>query len=446
MSTIYKTDSKYNFNSLKLHNPKGLQGGAFFSKLLFDNEPVLIQTPKCLTKDGIHKTEKRIYCDLKFDDSKDIFFTWIKHLEEKIQSLIYEKKDLWFHNDMDIDSIEYHWQSLLRTYKRNFQLLRTFVQKPKSFDSAKLIQIYDEQENSLTLDDIKQDTEVIAILEITGLKFTSQSFCLEFYLRQVMVLKNKPLFNKCLISLSDDKDLESKIEPMKIQLKDNLDKPLDNKKNITDLEKNNSLETKPNITQDITNTNDTQSKNTDKNDKNTDENITQNTDNINLVISDNSNNSTNNNSEDNTNELIDTNNDVHDVTNELTHTTNNKTDNTNEEKTDISANSDNKPIINDDKFKEDVADEIKSIEKSLENDNILSEIDIELPKKENIIKLKPANEVYIEIYKEARKRAKDAKRQAIKSYLEAKRIKSTYLLDDIESSDDDLEDYADLFN
>ena len=62
------------------------------------------------------------------------------------------------------------------------------------------------------------------------------------------------------------------------------------------------------------------------------------------------------------------------------------------------------------------------------------------------MKLKPAKEVYFEIYKAARKRAKDAKMQAIKTYLEAKKIKSTYLLDDIESSDDDLEDLAGLFS
>ena len=67
-------------------------------------------------------------------------------------------------------------------------------------------------------------------------------------------------------------------------------------------------------------------------------------------------------------------------------------------------------------------------------------------KKENSMKLKPAKEVYFEIYKAARKKAKDAKKQAIKTYLEAKKIKSTYLLDDIESSDDDLEDLAGLFS
>ena len=139
MDNIYKTDAKYDFTKLKLQNPKGIQGGAFFSKLTFDENPVLIQIPKCLTKDGIHKTEKRIYCDLKFGDNNADFFDWVKDLEEKVQNLIYEKSTLWFHNDMDMDSIEYHWQSLLRTYKKNSILLRSFIQKPHSISNHCLV-------------------------------------------------------------------------------------------------------------------------------------------------------------------------------------------------------------------------------------------------------------------------------------------------------------------
>ena len=55
------------------------------------------------------------------------------------------------------------------------------------------------------------------------------------------------------------------------------------------------------------------------------------------------------------------------------------------------------------------------------------------------VTLKKPNEVYMEIYKEAKKKAKEAKNQAIQAYLEAKRIKSLYLLDEIESSDDELD-------
>ena len=44
------------------------------------------------------------------------------------------------------------------------------------------------------------------------------------------------------------------------------------------------------------------------------------------------------------------------------------------------------------------------------------------------------------MYREAKKKAKMAKDLALSSYLEAKRIKNTYMLEDISDSDSDLEE------
>jgi hypothetical protein len=60
---------------------------------------------------------------------------------------------------------------------------------------------------------------------------------------------------------------------------------------------------------------------------------------------------------------------------------------------------------------------------------------------DDAIQLKKRNDVYYEMYREARKKAKIAKDLALSSYLEAKRIKNTYMLNDIIDSDSsDLED------
>lgn len=63
----------------------------------------------------------------------------------------------------------------------------------------------------------------------------------------------------------------------------------------------------------------------------------------------------------------------------------------------------------------------------------------ELPENETI-QIKKRNDVYYEMYREARRKAKIARDLALSSYLEAKQIKNTYMLDDIKDSDDsDLE-------
>ena len=53
------------------------------------------------------------------------------------------------------------------------------------------------------------------------------------------------------------------------------------------------------------------------------------------------------------------------------------------------------------------------------------------------------NEVYNELYREARKKAKLAKKNAIIAYLEAKNIKKTYMIENINDSDSDFDNEID---
>ena len=59
---------------------------------------------------------------------------------------------------------------------------------------------------------------------------------------------------------------------------------------------------------------------------------------------------------------------------------------------------------------------------------------------EKPIKLKKRNDIYQKMYKEAKDKAKMAKKLALMAYLEAKRIKNEYMIDDINDSENDEED------
>jgi hypothetical protein len=83
---------------------------------------------------------------------------------------------------------------------------------------------------------------------------------------------------------------------------------------------------------------------------------------------------------------------------------------------------------------EDLSDDIE------ENDDLLREItDLNLDKNEESLTLKKPNQVYFELYKEARNKAKQAKKNAILAYLEAKNIKKTYMIENINDSDSDFD-------
>jgi len=89
--------------------------------------------------------------------------------------------------------------------------------------------------------------------------------------------------------------------------------------------------------------------------------------------------------------------------------------------------------------------DVEDLEENIEeNNDILKEIhdlDISLT---DTMQLKKPNQVYFELYKEARKKAKLAKKNAIIAYLEAKNIKKTYMLENlVDNSDSDFDDEID---
>ena len=63
---------------------------------------------------------------------------------------------------------------------------------------------------------------------------------------------------------------------------------------------------------------------------------------------------------------------------------------------------------------------------------------------EETVSIKKPNAIYYEMYKEALKKAKMAKELALASYLEAKNIKNTYMLDDLDDSDLEEESLDDI--
>ena len=72
--------------------------------------------------------------------------------------------------------------------------------------------------------------------------------------------------------------------------------------------------------------------------------------------------------------------------------------------------------------------------------NTLEEINIELENNsDDILQLK-TKEFYYDIYRTALDKAKKAKRQALECFLEAKKIKETYMLDEIDNNTSDEED------
>jgi len=241
------------------------------------------------------------------------------------------------------------------------------------------VKIYNENEVPLSIDDVKEDTNIISILEIQGIKFTSRNFQIEIELRQAMVLDNEPLFDNCLIKTNHSNKTVNLVK--------------DNKES---LEENNLLIVS----------------NTDTKEFGIELDLGKETEEINEAV------------EQEVNEAL-----KQEVKEEI--------------------NEEIKEHVKED-VKEEVNDLTFDIQElpieELEDNTELKEMDLGDSLEDDLesitndpITLKNPNEVYYQLYKEAREKAKLAKRTAIIAYLEAKNIKKTYMIESLDESESDID-------
>lgn len=426
MDYIYEPDSSFDFSKLSLGQPQPLQGGSFFTKTLFDTKDIFIQLPKCTTKQGIVQTERKYYLDLLYETiSNSVLSEWFENLESTFQKLIFQKRDMWFNNNIELNDIESAFTSSTRLYKSGKQfLVRAYM--PRSQISKSIhCNIYDESEKILSINDVDCEKTIIPLVKIDGIRFSAKSFQLEYNVVQIMVLNEKEEIEQCLIKRNNKQSIpttQNKEITFTHHMKEDVD-CLTLLKDDDIHEKKQDIQSKTNYIKNDTN----ESKSNECNylepldDKITTKKPELYTPDLGkmLVIED---------TEDNNGENTVIN--IKDNKQEKEHIINNDLDKS--KSTAIEKEKPNaleKSIVFDDKKKR----------QSQNNKNIqdLEIVTFDIDDIKDTIKLKKPNEVYYELYKNAKEKAKLAKKTAIEAYLEAKNIKTKYMLDDLDESDDE---------
>ena len=205
---IFKPNSAtFEFNKISLATPQPLQGSSYFTKINFgeNNLPLYIQLPKCLTKQAIIAAKRGKYCDLMYErnTSNDEFIEWIEGLESICRDKIDEKKQLWFQNEFTRDEIDTMMTPIARMYKSGkYVLIRAHINENKYTGKDKCI-VYNENEVNVEIDSITEESYIIPLILIDGIKFTSRSFEIDIKIIQMMVLdKAAPEMTACLIKKS----------------------------------------------------------------------------------------------------------------------------------------------------------------------------------------------------------------------------------------------------
>lgn len=390
--SIFNTDNSFDFNTLNLAKPQQIPGGNYFMKMTVLNKPVYIQPPKCLMKQGFLKSGKKYYSDLMFSNENIDFIEWMENIENRCQKIIYDKGAEWFEEKIEIHDIEEYFTSPLKIFKSGkYYNLRVNV----ALNLGKpLLKVYNENEELVSIDEIKEKTNAMTILELKGIKCSATCFQIEIEVKQMMIVQPNNIFEQCLFKPKTPSYPLSEVPPPPVSTPvsaPEFESPImENMQSMDLVKETKNIETEEEVTiEDV--------------DEQNEESI-----------------------------IIE-----------------------NEEK-DISNKNEIKLIENNENNLEEITQPLENNsddgETSTEN---LEQIETEKPELEEVnftldkinendcFTIKSKNNVYYEMYKEAKRKAKVARDLALSSYLEAKRIKNVYMLEDTTDSDEDS-DYENI--
>ena len=408
ISILSYDDKDLNLSNLTLSMPSSVQGGSYFTKMHYAKRPLYMQTPKCVSKQGIITIGKKMYIELVISNEKDgEFISFLENLEKTCIDIIFEKRHIWFTDELEKTDIETAFASIIKSYKNGTShLLKLNINNTSNhakhgigIGGLQTCFVFDENNNSLKFDDIKPETPLITIMEFEGIKFTSKSFQFEMNARQILIIDEKPIFNSCLI------------KPKKKDEQQNEFDERSNDKSGDELKKTEEVAMPSTITTTITSV-------------------------VSDDVSDDNNDDAVNSAAVNANEV------ESGMQNEMKEQ---------KPEPEFSENKKNEECLGELKIvKAAKGLEIKTSqtenkkvkqENVEEHDDELVEVNLELPQELDSgfekIKLQNANEVYYKMYKEAKEKAKSAKKVAVEAYLAAEEIKFTYNLVDNESDSDD---------
>ena len=388
---VHEPTSAFDFSKLALVNPYPVQGGSYFTKITMDNKPLNLQLPNCYTKQGIIRTKKSKYCDIMYDSSDSAELTeWVESLELRCQKLIDDKKNMWFHNEITSDDITSMMSPVCRLYRCGKKiLLRTHLEQHK-LSGADICIAYNENREKMELTEIDNTHNIIPLLCVDGIKFTSRSFEISLSLRQIMVIDNSVKEDSvCMIKWDKSNTLENNILSEKIMKTEDL--------KTEDL-KTEDLKTEDLKTEDLK----TEIESTNIQNLNAD--------------------------------------DIAQPPKSLADTSVNTTEAT-DTTTDTSV--ENKPASTDKNTETNTTTDTDAEPNKAQNDDVqntisdcLEEVNIELSDEMDTLQLRKPNEVYYEIYRAAKSKAKHMRKVALDAYMEAKNIKDRYMLE----SEDDASD------
>ena len=204
-------DSNFPFQDLLWSKPVSILGepNHFLIKMHLGNKttPVYIQTPPSLLKDETFtKVGKHTYIDFVLDHEKKEFIEWMEKLEENCQKQLNLNQNDWFESQLSEEDVD-------NLFITPFKVIKGKGDKCFSFRTnvSRTLKLFNEEKEEIVKDEKEAfsiSEKVIAMIQIMGIKCSPRNFHVDFEVKQMMLLKENPLFASCWIDRKKSREVK----------------------------------------------------------------------------------------------------------------------------------------------------------------------------------------------------------------------------------------------
>ena len=166
-------------------------GPSYFGSISYgDNlKPLMIQTGrlKCLNSIEEMKDKKNPYLEIEIPKGKfDMYDFFLSLDDQNIRTTVKNSKE-WFNKELPLEAIDDMYKRTTKPFKKDSNPSLKF--RIPVIKNEVQCSIYNQQKVFVDLNEVKEDSEVILILHVRGLKILKQYFYCDCYVSQIKLFQ-----------------------------------------------------------------------------------------------------------------------------------------------------------------------------------------------------------------------------------------------------------------
>lgn len=183
--SIIKHD-ELDFKKVNYSKPEK-QGVIYYASMNYDNKPFYLQTPKMSCKNSFKDVleSNNSLLDVEPVNMDYSFYDSLLSLDEKNVKCTFENNKAWFDKNIPLEMIDNMYKRNNKPVKKNSKPRFNF--KVPIIKDKVQCQIYDQKKICVDFEKIQENTEVVLILHVKGLKFLKQHYYCDIYISQIKV-------------------------------------------------------------------------------------------------------------------------------------------------------------------------------------------------------------------------------------------------------------------